>query len=119
MAVHSLTSPALSHPGGNAAVQYSYKINTEPGFDPVTVQWSSDGQAWNTIGSVNGRNATYPDYTAKKDTFVAFTEPLDSRPLLPIVSCPSNVAQVVTRTLMRRISGNRKFKLASSSACDS
>lgn len=65
----TLTSPAISHPGGAAAISYSYKVDTEPGYDPVTVQWSSDGKAWNTVGTLNGQNGNYPGYDVKTHTF--------------------------------------------------
>ena len=69
MTTATLTSPAIDHPGGSAAVAYSYKINTEPGFDPVSVQWSSNGTTWNTVATLNGRNANSPGYDAKTDAF--------------------------------------------------
>jgi len=65
----TLTSPAMTHPGGAAAVSYTYKINTEPGYDPVQLQYSRDGKAWTTVSTLNGQNANYPGYDTRKDTF--------------------------------------------------
>ncbi len=71
MTTATLTSPTLHHDGGAAAVAYSYAVDTEPGYDPVSLQWSSDGSTWTTAGSLNGRNEAYPGFDTRKDLFTA------------------------------------------------
>ncbi|MBA3364801.1 MAG: hypothetical protein H0U03_03315 [Actinobacteria bacterium] len=44
----TLVSPAISHPGGWAFVDFENLRNTEPAFDFLHVEWSSDGQTWNS-----------------------------------------------------------------------
>ena len=72
MTTATVTSPAITHPGGSAAVSFRYRINTEPGYDPVKVQWSSDATTWNTVATLNGLNANNPGYDART---VPFTVP--------------------------------------------
>ena len=69
MTTATVTSPAFVHPGGSAAVSYRYKINTEPGYDPVRVQWSSNGTTWNTVATLNGLNANHPGFDARTEPF--------------------------------------------------
>lgn len=71
----TLTSPPLVHPGGGAAVRFWLKNDTEPGYDGVDVQWSSDGgKSWNAAGSTyTGRNTDYPNFT--EVTTTPFTVP--------------------------------------------
>ena len=70
MTTSTVTSPAFTHPGGSAAVSYRHRINTEPGFDPVRVQWSSNGTTWNTVATLNGLNANSPGFDARTESFV-------------------------------------------------
>ncbi len=59
----TLTSPPIATDAGLAVLQFWLKTNTEPGFDYVTAQWSSDGTAWHTIGSYSGQNDGYPAWS--------------------------------------------------------
>ncbi len=59
----SLASPPLSVPAGSTVLQWWMRLDTEGGFDPVTVQWSSDGTTWKTLGQFSGRNEAYPGWS--------------------------------------------------------
>ncbi|MGH2590300.1 MAG: hypothetical protein ACRDGW_05825, partial [Actinomycetota bacterium] len=73
-ATATLTSPELSLPADSSVVvDWWQHLNIEEGFDYVSVQWSSDGQAWNAIegAAFTGLNPDYPDFTQMSVTFVA------------------------------------------------
>jgi hypothetical protein len=85
----TLASPVLTHTGGWVYVSFNLQTNTEPGFDFVNVDWSSDGTTWNaakwawsasTSAWVNnaaftGMNNSYPAFDAQR---VAFNAPAGS-----------------------------------------
>jgi hypothetical protein len=58
----TLTSPAITTQAGPSVVQLWLKLDTEPTFDYVYVEWSSDGTTWRTLGSYSGRGASYPGW---------------------------------------------------------
>jgi hypothetical protein len=58
----TLTSPSIATQIGASVVQFWVKLDTEPTFDYVYVEWSSDGSAWRTIGSYTGRGTSYPGW---------------------------------------------------------
>jgi hypothetical protein len=88
-ATSTLTSPVLTHTGGWVYVGFNLQTNTEPGFDFVNVDWSSDGTNWNAAtwawdGSsstwrndktFSGMNNSYPAFDAAR---VAFNAPAGS-----------------------------------------
>jgi hypothetical protein len=72
----SLVSPRISHPGGWAFVEFMTQRETEPGFDFMQLEWSTDGARWQAVPwvfdgtnnmwrddmSFDGRNRTYPAF---------------------------------------------------------
>ena len=58
----TLTSPQVTLPKGRAVVRFAAKLDIEA-FDPVTVEWSSDGSTWKPIGSFSGTNDDNPGWT--------------------------------------------------------
>ena len=70
-ATASLTSPAFDFPGGSVKLSWTQKVNTEDGFDFLTVEWSSDGETYHGLGGFSGMNADYPLFTKQEKTFVA------------------------------------------------
>ena len=81
----TLASSALTQAGGWVYVGFNLKINTEPGFDFVNVDWSTDGTNWNAAKWVwepssstwrndltfTGKNAAYPAFNAERVAFQA------------------------------------------------
>ena len=73
----SLTSPALRLPhDSNVRVSWWKAQNTEPGFDGLSLDWSSDGKIWNTVSTKLEGDAQFPTFTADKASFVAPQGPL-------------------------------------------
>jgi hypothetical protein len=66
-----LTSPKLTHPGGTAELSWFERRDTEPGFDYVSIDWSSDGEEWNLVKSFDERNADFPSFSENKVKFWA------------------------------------------------
>ncbi len=58
----TLTSPAITLPKGRAVVRFAARLDVEA-YDPVTVEWSSDGSTWKPIGSYSGTNPDNPGWT--------------------------------------------------------
>jgi hypothetical protein len=58
----TLTSPKISLPKGRSVVRFAARTDIEA-FDPVTVEWSSDGTTWRQIGSFSGTNPDNPGWT--------------------------------------------------------
>lgn len=81
----SLISPQLTSAGGWVYVNFWRKQDSEPGFDFMNVEWSSDGQTWNAAPwlwdptaadwsdqrSFTGQNEDYPSFTSEKAAFQA------------------------------------------------
>lgn len=81
----TLVSPALTHPGGWAFVDFQSLRNSEPGFDFLNVEWSSDGQTWTPAAwkwssdgntwventGFDGMNRSFPLFSAEKVAFKA------------------------------------------------
>jgi hypothetical protein len=62
MANATLTSPPVTTQAGASVVQFWLKLDTEPSFDYVYLEWSSNGTSWQPVGSFSGRGAAYPDW---------------------------------------------------------
>ena len=89
----TLTSPAIDQPGGWTFVDFRNKRDTEPGFDFLTVEWSTDGTNWRAAkwiwDAANGawsdqlafdaQNAGYPAFALEKVAFKAPAGPLQVR----------------------------------------
>lgn len=60
MITATLTSPPVATDAGLGVIAFWLKLDTEPTFDYLYVEWSTDGTAWHTVGSVSGRGASYP-----------------------------------------------------------
>jgi hypothetical protein len=58
----TLTSPPIATEAGAAVVQFWMKLDTEPSFDYLYIEWSTDGASWHTIGSYSGRGSAYPGW---------------------------------------------------------
>jgi hypothetical protein len=58
----TVTSPEIATDAGFTVVQFWTKLDTEPSFDYLYVEWSADGASWQPIGSVSGRGANYPGW---------------------------------------------------------
>ena len=52
----TLDSPEVTATAGDAVVEWWMKLDTEGGFDEVSVEWSKDGSTWQTLGSYSGAN---------------------------------------------------------------
>ena len=57
----TLDSPALAVESGPTVLEWYMRLDTEGGFDPVDVEWSTDGSTWKPLGSFSGQNEDYPD----------------------------------------------------------
>jgi hypothetical protein len=67
----SLVSPAVPVPGGATVLEWWMKLDTEGGFDPVEVEWSSDGTTWKTLGTYSGQSDALPGWTRYAVPFTA------------------------------------------------
>jgi hypothetical protein len=45
----TLTSPKITQPGGWVFVEFANRLDSEPNFDYLVVDWSCDGLGWNTV----------------------------------------------------------------------
>jgi hypothetical protein len=68
----TLTSPPITTQAGGAVVQFWLKLDTEPAFDYVYVEWSANGSAWQSLGSYSGQDAAYPGW---QKTLAGFDSP--------------------------------------------
>jgi hypothetical protein len=83
---YTLTSPVLTNPGGWVYVNFQNKRDTEPGFDFLNVEWSTDGganwnsapwlwdantQTWRNDLSISGKNPSFPAFDLEKAAFQA------------------------------------------------
>lgn len=89
----TLTSPAIDQPGGWTFVDFRNKRDTEPGFDFLTVEWSTDGTnwraakwlwdtqtgAWSDQLAFDATNGDYPAFSLEKVAFKAPAGPLQVR----------------------------------------
>jgi hypothetical protein len=89
----TLTSPAVQQAGGWVFVDFRNKRDTEPGFDFLTVDYSTDGTTWSSAKwiwddatgtwsdqlSFDGQNAGYPAFGLAKVAFKAPAGPLQVR----------------------------------------
>ena len=89
----TLTSPPVDQPGGWTFVSFANKRDTEPGFDFLTVEYSTDGTNWSTAKWIwdkvtgawsdqlafDGTNADYPAFSPEKVAFKAPAGPLQVR----------------------------------------
>jgi hypothetical protein len=41
---------------GDAVIEWWMALDTEGGFDQLSVEWSQDGTTWKTLGSYSGAN---------------------------------------------------------------
>ena len=81
----SIVSPQLTSSGGWAYVDFWRRQDSEPGFDFLNVEWSSDGQVWNAAPwfkdpatsdwtdsrTFSGTNEAYPSFTHETAAFQA------------------------------------------------
>jgi hypothetical protein len=58
----TLTSAPILTPAGGTVLEFWLKLDTEPGFDLVSAQWSVDGKTWQQLGEYSGRNDGYPNW---------------------------------------------------------
>ena len=70
------SSPQFTHSGGCAFVTWWGTRDTEPGFDVLTVEWSSDGELWSAAAVFTGRNLAYPNFGQETVGFSAPAGPL-------------------------------------------
>lgn len=74
----TLTSPPVTIPGGTVGVEFFARLDTEPDFDFLYVEYSQDGITWNTAEAFTGLNEHYPAY----DPFdVRFGHPSPGSPI--------------------------------------
>ncbi len=58
-----LLSPPVTTDAGAAVLQFGMLLDTEAGFDEVTVQWRKVGDTgWTSLGSYSGQFPEYPDW---------------------------------------------------------
>ncbi|MCI0415803.1 hypothetical protein L0222_23765 [bacterium] len=76
----SLVSPVINHPGGWAFLEFRAARETEPGFDFMQLEYSSNGGPWQAVPwvydrtnniwrddmSFDGRNPAYPGFDSEK-----------------------------------------------------
>jgi len=73
----AVTSPELVSPGGQSTLRFDYTLNTEADFDFLTMQGSTDGVRFFSIGTpLSGTNPNYPDFDTIEIPFVASPGPL-------------------------------------------
>jgi hypothetical protein len=86
----SLKSPKLTWAGGWLYVDFANRLDTEPGFDYMFVDWSCDGGTWSTVPWIwdpaagtwsnsrtyTGQNKSYPLYDTEKAAFKAPAGPV-------------------------------------------
>lgn len=73
----AVTSPELVSPGGQSTLRFDYTLNTEVDFDFLTIQGSTDGVRFFSIGEpLSGLNPSYPDFDTLGLQFVAVPGPL-------------------------------------------
>lgn len=89
----SLSSPQIDQPGGWVFVDFRNKRDTEPGFDFLHVEWSSDGttwtkapwvwdtatSSWSNATTFDGKNEGYPAFALDKAAFKAPAGPVQVR----------------------------------------
>lgn len=76
----SLTSPAVTVPAGTGVLEWSMRLDTEPGFDAVAVQVSTDGGAsWTTAGTFSGQGPDAPGWSSYAVDFRAPGGPVQVR----------------------------------------
>ncbi|HEX7254560.1 MAG TPA: hypothetical protein VF236_01400 [Gaiellaceae bacterium] len=89
----TVTSPAVDQPGGWVFVDFRNRRDTEPGFDFLTVEWSTDGSNWSAAKWIwdtatndwsdqlafDAQNAGYPAFAAERVAFKAPAGPLRVR----------------------------------------
>lgn len=76
-ATTAVTSPELVSPGGQSTLRFDYTLNTEVDFDFLTIQGSTDGVRFFSIGTPqSGMNPSYPDFDTLELPFVAPPGPL-------------------------------------------
>jgi len=83
---YTLTSPGIANPGGWVYVNFQRKQDTEPGFDYLNLEWSTDGganwnaapwiwdggtQTWRNDLAFTGQNASFPAFVPEKAAFQA------------------------------------------------
>jgi hypothetical protein len=68
----SLISPQVTTQAGTTVLRFAIKLDTEPGYDGVDVDWSANGTTWTTITRLSGRSYGWPGWETKA---VAFTSP--------------------------------------------
>jgi hypothetical protein len=83
---YALTSPATANPVGWVYVNFQRKQDTEPGFDYLNLEWSTDGganwkaapwiwdgttQTWRDDLAFTGKNASFPAFDLEKAAFQA------------------------------------------------
>ncbi len=77
-----LISPAIDYTGGDAlaSVEFFLSIDTEPEFDFLYVDYSTDGGTeWVTAEAFDGQNESYPAFDKKEVLFKAPAGPLKIR----------------------------------------
>jgi hypothetical protein len=58
----TLTSPTVATVAGATVLEFWLKLDTEPGFDFLYAEWTSDGASWRPISSFTGRGDAYPGW---------------------------------------------------------
>jgi hypothetical protein len=58
----SLTSPAVTVPKGEAVLQWFMRLDTES-YDPLAVEWSSNGTTWKPLATFAGKNDAAPGWS--------------------------------------------------------
>ncbi|MCA1726149.1 MAG: hypothetical protein LC722_00345 [Actinobacteria bacterium] len=66
-----LTSPKIKHAGGTIELSWSELRDTEPDYDYLTIDWSTDGLIWNNALSIDGQNADFPLFSPNAVKFWA------------------------------------------------
>ncbi|MFU8852291.1 hypothetical protein ACNAW0_15085 [Micromonospora sp. SL1-18] len=75
----SLISPSVSTQAGTTVLQFALKLDTEPGYDGVSVDWSVDGKAWTAITTLTGRSDSWPGWQTRTTTFTSPGGPVQVR----------------------------------------
>ena len=70
----------MTVPQGTGVVDWAMRLDTEAGYDPVSVQVSSDGgSTWSTLGTWSGRNADAPGWSTYSVAFPSAGKPVQVR----------------------------------------
>ena len=96
----TLTSPPIKTKGGRVFLSWWTRYDTEGGgYDEYQLEWSQDGETWNTVTTLGGQNFGFPEWS--KEQALITTKPGEFFVRFPFYSdeiCSSTGGPLCTRT---------------------